>query len=104
MSPDQGRDLAEELRRVRRRIGHGAVSQWDLETIDAVIAELDAAPVAEPTAEETPCASALIPGVIVCHDLETGRPRRHGHAPPHTGRGPTGSRVTWTSEEATTNG
>jgi hypothetical protein len=88
--------LADKLRRVRRRIGHGAVSQWDLESIDEVIGELER--------EETPCASALIPGVIVCYDLDTGRPRRHGHAPPHTGRGPTGSRVTWTSEEATTNG
>lgn len=65
----------------------------------------DQTPVSEPTEDETPCRSALVPGVIVCHDLETGLPRPHGHTPPHTARSQnTGSKITWSIEEGTSNG
>jgi hypothetical protein len=56
-------------------------------------------PIEEPAGA---CTSALVPGQIVCHDLDSGRPRPLEHTEPHTGRGPTGSRITWTTQEGTT--
>lgn len=60
----------------------------------------------EPAGEgAVPCQAALVPGVMVCHDIHTGKSRPAGHAPPHTTTGPTsGARITWTDEETTTNG
>jgi hypothetical protein len=47
------------------------------------------------------CTSALVPGVFECQDIETGAPRPLGHTLPHTARGSSGSRVTWSDEEGT---
>jgi hypothetical protein len=62
----------------------------------------DETPADEPTDDEAPCASTLFPGAE-CRD-EQGRPRPYGHPLPHTGRGPTGSALTWSTKEGTTDG
>lgn len=41
---ERDREAAAELRRVRDRIRGGAVSSWDLEALDTVIARLDPGP------------------------------------------------------------
>lgn len=62
----------------------------------------DETPADEPTDDEAPCASTIFPGVE-CRD-ERGRPRPYGHPLPHTGRGPSGSAMTWSTKEGTTDG